>query len=306
MKQLKFLIVAIAMLFAVSGCGLLNHLSQNKPVNSGQHQPAPNDRPAQFRSIKPNHVVFVIEENHSRSEIIGNSNAPYINRLAHEGTHFSHSYAVEHPSQPNYLDLFSGTNHGVTSDSCPHTFSAPNLASELIAKHLSFGGYSEDLPSIGYTGCNNAPWWRPWGATYARKHSPWVNFTNVPASDNMPFQRFPTDFTKLPTVSFVIPNLKHDMHSGSVKAADTWLHKNIGPYVKWAKTHNSLLILTWDENDNTKGNHITTIFAGPMIRQGTYSKSINHFNVLRTVEDLYGLPYVGRSADVSPITGIWK
>src|SRR5436305_75805 len=79
---------------------------------------------------RPDHVVVVIEENHSYSEIIGSAAAPYINGLANQGALFTASYAVEHPSQPNYLDLFSGGNQGVTDDSCPHTFSTQNLGSE--------------------------------------------------------------------------------------------------------------------------------------------------------------------------------
>nr|WP_264176014.1 alkaline phosphatase family protein [Effusibacillus dendaii] len=126
---------------------------------------------------------------------------------------------MEHPSQPNYLDLFSGSNQGVTDDSCPHPFSAPNLAAELIQAKLTFGGYSEDLPTVGFTGCSSPNTRHP---TYARKHNPWVNFTNVPTDVNMPFTNFPKDFSHLPTVSFVIPNLDHDMHDGTIKQADNF------------------------------------------------------------------------------------
>ena len=63
---------------------------------------------------RPDHVVIVIEENHSYGEIIGSSFAPYINSLATRGALFTQSYAITHPSQPNYLDLFSGSNQGVS------------------------------------------------------------------------------------------------------------------------------------------------------------------------------------------------
>src|SRR5438093_309048 len=125
----------------------------------------------------PSHVVVVMEENHAYSEIIGSSSAPYINSLAQQGALMVKSFAIEHPSEPNYLDLFSGSNQGVTNDSVPHTFSTPNLGGELIRAGLTFGGYSDDLPSTGYTGCSSGK--------YVRRHSPWVNFTNVPAADNM-------------------------------------------------------------------------------------------------------------------------
>src|SRR5262249_32300698 len=110
----------------------------------------------------PDHVVVVIEENRSYSQIIGNSAAPYINQLAQAGALFTNSHAIEHPSQPNYLDLFSGSNQGVSGDpgisglgrngepSWP--FSTPNLAAQLRSHGKTFIGYSESLPSVGYTG----------------------------------------------------------------------------------------------------------------------------------------------------------
>src|SRR5262245_13815554 len=247
----------------------------------------------------PDHIVIVIEENHSFSEIIGNSSAPYINSLAQQGAVFTNSFAIEHPSEPNYLDLFSGSNQGVTSDACPvGPFSSANLGSLLIAAGKTFRGFSEGLPSAGSTVCTSG--------AYARKHNPWVNFSNVPTVSNQPFTSFPTDFTTLPTISFVIPNLNDDMHDGTIAQGDTWLKNHINAYVQFAKTHNSLLIVTWDEDDSSASNHIPTIFFGPMVKQGQFGETIDHFNVLRTLEDLYGLGRAGQSANVSPITDIWQ
>ena len=73
------------------------------------------------------HIVVVVEENHSSSEVVGNAGAPYLTGLAAGGASMTQSHAVGHPSQPNYLALFSGSTQGVTSDSCPHTCSAENL-----------------------------------------------------------------------------------------------------------------------------------------------------------------------------------
>ncbi|GAB3969631.1 hypothetical protein GCM10029978_041300 [Actinoallomurus acanthiterrae] len=246
---------------------------------------------------RPDHVVVVVMENHSYSEIVGNSSAPYITSLAGQGANFSQSFAVTHPSEPNYLELFSGSTQGVTDDSCPHTFSAANLGSELIGAGLTFTGYSENMPSDGYTGCTSG--------TYARKHNPWVNFTNVLAADNRTYTSFPTDYSTLPTVSFVVPNLCDDMHDCSVGTGDTWLKNNIDAYAQWAKTHNSLLVLTWDEDDSSQSNQIPTVMVGAGVTPGTYSEHITHDNVLRTIEDFYGLPYAGNSAGVSPITDVF-
>lgn len=246
----------------------------------------------------PDHVVIVIEENHSFSSIIGSSSAPFINSLAQQGALFTQSFAIEHPSEPNYLDLFSGSNQGVTDDSCPHTFSTENLGSELAAAGHTFTGFSEGLPSPGSTVCTSGE--------YARKHVPWVNFTNVPASANQPFTSFPTDFTTLPTVSIVVPDLLDDMHDGTIAMGDAWLQNNMNAYIQFAQAHNSLLIITWDEDDGSMTNQIPTIFLGPMVKQGQFAETINHFTVLRTIEDLYGLTHAGAAANATPITDIWQ
>ncbi|MCD1259689.1 acid phosphatase [Paenibacillus athensensis] len=258
-----------------------------KPLASGTDLP------------KPDHVVIVVEENHSFEKVIGSKAAPYINGLVQQGAFFTQSFAVAHPSQPNYLVLFSGSDQGIKDDSCGHTFKAANLASSLIQAQLTFGGYSEDLPETGSTACTHGQ--------YGRKHSPWVNFSNVPKETNMPLDSFPADdFSKLPTVSFVIPNLDNDMHDGSIRAADDWLKEHLDPYVQWAASHNSLLIVTWDEDDNSRNNHIPTLMAGPMVAIGSYDQRITHLNVLRTLEDMYGLPHAGKSGDAAAITGVWR
>ena len=247
----------------------------------------------------PAHVIIVMEENHSYSEVIGNSEAPYINSLAQSGALFTNSFAITHPSQPNYLDLFSGSNQGVTDDSCPHTFKGiANEESELIAKGLSFRGYAEGLPKKGSPVCVQSE--------YARKHVPWTNFTNDPGKYSLPFSSFPSDYSQLPTVSWVIPDLLDDMHDGTIAQADTWLNNNLSGFVTWAQNNNSLLIVTWDEDDGSEGNQIPTIFVGPMVKTGQYGESINHYNVLRTVEAMYRLKALGNSASAKPIKDVWQ
>src|SRR5439155_887271 len=265
--------------------------SPSAAANQGYRVPVANGLP------RPDHVVIVIEENHSYSEIIGSPAAPYINSLVAQGALFTQSYAITHPSQPNYLDIFSGFNQGVGDDSCPHYFTTDNLGLYLLNGSLTFAGYSEDLPSVGSTICTSG--------AYARKHAPWVNFTNIPTSTNLPYSYFPSDYTTLPTLSFVIPNLNDDMHDGTIQQGDSWLQQHLNAYVQWAVTHNSLLIMTFDEDDGSQGNRIATIFVGQMVVAGQYSEAINHFNLLRTLEDMYNLPYAGVSGNYQAITDVW-
>lgn len=253
----------------------------------------------------PDHVVIVILENHSYDQIINVAAAPYINALANDlsSALFTVSFGTTHPSQPNYLDLYSGCNQNVWDDSRPATFfKTENLGHQLISAGKTFATYSEDLPSVGFDGNSSG--------AYARKHNPAANWvgtdTNqIPATVNQPFTAFPTDFTQLPTLSLVIPNLDNDMHDGTITVGDTWVKNNLDAYVQWAKTHNSLFILTFDEDNDLALNHIATIFSGQMVKKGKYNESINHYKVLRTIQNMYGLSYTCNSATTSTITDCW-
>ena len=254
---------------------------------------------------------MVIEENHSRDEILGSgAPAPYIQSLANMGVDFIYYQAIEHPSQPNYLDLFSGDNQGTTdSDDYPSNtpFSTPNLGAQLRSAGLSFAGYSQGLPQVGslvetYSASDLNE--------YVHKHNPWANWQSdlpgpnqLPPQTNQPFTNFPTNFSLLPTVSFVVPDEQNDMHDGSIQQGDAWLRANLDRYYQWAQLHNSLLIVTWDEDDESTDNQIPTIFAGPMIRRGADAEAINHFSVLRTIEDMYGLSHIAQAANATTITG---
>lgn len=268
---------------------------------------------------KPSHVVVVVEENHGYDQIIGSENAPYINQLAREGTLFTNSEGVSHPSQPNYLALFSGSTQDVDGDRClmgKEPYTTPNLAAALLKGGHTFKGYSETLPQMGFLGCS---FQEKEGYNYARKHNPWADWqgdkeNGLPDSTNQPMTDFPTDFNKLPTVSFVIPNEGNDMHNidldgdtAATRRGDQWLEANFSGYVEWAKKNNSLLILTFDEDQ--KGsmlhNHIATIFVGPMVKQEKNSDRISHYSVLRTIEGMYHLPPSG-NANENAIGGIWK
>lgn len=303
------------------------------------------------------HIVVVIEENHSFGDIIGNSAAPNINALAASGANIinastdpqgntSGSHAVRHPSQPNYLELYSGSNQGTIQDGHPGTtdepfsspppFTTPNLGAALRNGGFSFATYSQTLPSVGFDGDSSGE--------YMRKHNPvtnWMNDINptanqYPSTLNQPFTTFqqiassPGGFANLPTVSFVVPDQTYDMHDGTIQQADDWLKQNvIDTYLPWAMTHNSLLVVTWDEDgDNTASNQIPTIFAGARVKPGNYTEAnlnannpdvattgpgiqtptgvaMNHWNVLSTIEDIYGLSHIGNSMNRLPVSDIF-
>ena len=253
------------------------------------------------------HVVVVIEENKDYSEVIGSGTPdPYINSLAAQGMLFTNSHAITHPSQPNYLDLYSGSDQGVLGDVCdPNApYQGPDLGGQLLSAKFTFAGYSENLPSAGSTACTDS------SGLYARKHAPWAVFADTNgASTNLPYSSFPTTsagYSTLPTVSIIAPNLQDDMHDGTIQQGDSWLQQNLDGYAQWAKTNNSLLIVTWDEGETSGTNQIATIFVGQHVQVGTNNASISHYNVLRTLEDMYGLPPANNAANATDITGVWS
>jgi phosphatidylinositol-3-phosphatase len=260
----------------------------------------------------PDHIVVAILENHSYSQLIGSPAAPFINSLAEDtfSALFTDSHAIVYPSQPNYLILYSGSTQGVTNNLVPpgSPFTTANLGRQLNDAGKSFAIYSEDLPEAGYNGDSSG--------YYVRKHNPVANWmgegkNQVPAATSQPLTAFPSeDFTLLPTVCFVVPNQMNNMHNGfdpeRITTGDDWLSNNLGDYIQWAKENNSLFILTFDEDDRSPGNHILTVFTGQRVKAGEYSSRIDHYSVLNTIENMYGLEYLGDSATHTIITDCWK
>ncbi|MEO8088061.1 MAG: fibronectin type III domain-containing protein, partial [Bacteroidota bacterium] len=253
----------------------------------------------------PDHVVILIEENHGYTQVMGSGSAPYINALASDAmsTSFTQMYGVEHPSQPNYLDIFSGGNQGITNNNLPSShFTTANLARELINAGRTFISYSQSLPGAGSDVATSGK--------YARKHNPIANWMGTGANQvsstlNQPFTAFPSNYSNLPTVSYVVPDMDYDMHDGSISTGDTWFHNNLDGYVQWAKTHNSLFIIVFDEDNGSYNNRIPCIFTGPMVKSGTVATTYNLHNMLRTIEDMYGTTHAGNAANVSAMQGCW-
>lgn len=269
---------------------------------------------------RPDHIIIVIEENHGYNQVVGSDNAPYINELIKSGALFTNSHGITHPSQPNYLVLFSGNIQGVKNDDCLQNktpFTTANLGASLLQNGFTFKGYAQTMPSEGYTGCQYKISTLTKKDLYSRKHVPWTNWqgsdtNNFPDSLSLPMTKFPDNYNTLPAVSFVIPDLDNDMHNigkpgkaAAIKRGDSWLKENLGNYIKWAQQHNSLFILTFDEDDFTRKNQIPTLFAGPMVKPGTYSEKINHYNIFNTIEAMYGL-LADSSKSNTIIRDIWK
>jgi len=296
-------VIALVAAGTVAACGSVAPVASESPPATPPSVPAAQPTSSSSATGKPavprpDHLVVVIFENKDVTSQTATT-APFLSSVAAGAAKFTNSRAITHPSQPNYLALFSGSTQGVTTDDCLTPFhDRPNLGAQLAAAGYSFTGYSEDLPTVGFQGCPHAG--------YAAKHNPWVHFDNVPAAANQPYSAFPRQFGDLPSVAFVVPNLCHDMHDCGANVGDQWARANLGPYLDWATTHRSVLLITYDENDGRTGNKILTVVAGAGVRPGTYPEAVDHYRILRTIEAMFGLPPIGAAAGTSPITDIWQ
>jgi PKD repeat protein len=256
--------------------------------------PTPSPSPSPSSSI-PNydHIVQIVMENHSYSEIVGNSAAPYINSLISRGALATNYVNPAHPSLPNYMELTAGQIGSCTDDFLTNQCSMPGvgLADRVEASGRTWKGYME---SMG-TACNLNP-----GGTYAAHHNPWIYFDDIRTNatrcntHDVDYTSWATDragASTTPNYVWITPNLCDDMHDCSVGQGDTWLSQNVPAILSSPAftTQHSLLILTWDEG--SADDQITTIFMGYDVTAGTRSAtSYDHYSLLKTIETAWSLP----------------
>jgi len=242
------------------------------------------------------HIVIVFEENKNYTQVVTDSNMA---EFESRGASFTSFYGITHPSQPNYIGFFSGDLQGVT-DNLDHDLNVENLSTLLKNSGYTHISYAEGLPYPGFRGSTSG--------FYARKHNPAASFTNIPDSEIQPFTSFPTDFSKLPALSIVIPDLNNDMHDGTVSTGGIWLKNNLDQYAQWAMTHNSLLIITFDECDvayQVDVAQIYTVIIGEHVKPRKYNNHFNHYSLLAFIEDNWMLPRMGQAVNAEAVSGEW-
>jgi len=263
--------------------------------------------PAHARENVPSfrHVVIVLFENKETSSVIGTAQAPTFTAMAKRYAALTEYYGVSHPSLPNYLALVAGSTFGIHSDCTGCEVSARNLADTLAAAHRTWKLYAEGLPRAGFTGAG--------AGRYAKKHAPFLYFRDVVTSRKrlrrvVPFAQLRRDLSAhaVPSFSFVVPDLCHSMHDCSVGTGDAWLRRLLPPLLRLP---NTAVFVVFDEGstDLRSGGHVPAFVAGTAVEpHSQFAADTDHYGLLRTVEDAWGLPLLGRSADATPITGIWR
>lgn len=251
------------------------------------------------------HVIVVVMENQSYAVAKA---APTIASMVASGASFAHFYSIVHPSQPNYFALWSGDTQGIVDDSCPppgSPFDSENLGHACAARGLSWHSYSENLPEPGSTVCDQDS--TDAGFLYSRKHAPWVSFSNVDPAYEMPYTQLAQDIASnaLPNLAFVTPNNCHNGHDCPLDSADAWLSHEM-PQMLSAVGPNGLVVLTWDEDNDSSGNQILTVLQGPLVKPGVVSQRFaNLYTLLNTICVGLNLDPMGAAAAERPITDVW-
>jgi hypothetical protein len=280
------------------------------PTESATATPSPSATPTSGSHIPPfSHIFTIIMENEAYEQIIGNTrSAPYINSLAQQYGLAANYYGVTHPSLPNYISHIGGDTFGIYNDCTDCFVNAPNLVDQLESAGKSWKAYMEDMPSPCFIG--------DWGTLYRQKHNPFIYFDDIRlnaarCNKIVPFTQFATDLqaNTLPDYVWITPNMCHDIHDCPLADGDAWLQTWVAKILASpAWQQNGALFITWDEgraSDNSgccqyaSGGHVLTLVLSPLGKPAYQSSAAyTHYSLLRTIEDAWGMPALGKAGCV--------
>ncbi|HEX6392509.1 MAG TPA: alkaline phosphatase family protein [Acidimicrobiales bacterium] len=296
-------------------------------------------RPAAASSFpRYDHVFTIILENQTLTSLINNPAAPELNALANDYGLATNYTGVGDPSEPNYVGMLAGSTFGLSDDNPyfwpGHTQNAQNLMSQLEAAGKTWKGYLGGLPYAGYKGycypekCIGIPDSDP---LYASKHNGIVNFANLQAPAELakmtPMQQLSADLAsgQVPNLSYIVPDMCHDMHgappycvdSGNGKSVeDTWLTATgdafVGQVVNeitsssvWT-TGNTAIDITFDEGSSATSKTANIVVTNHGPRGVKDNTSYNHYNLLASLQQAFGLGCLLNSCGAKPMTPLFQ
>jgi len=265
-----------------AGTAARSHRALRRPLAHGRH------------AIR--HVVWVLMENQDYSSVIGSGDAPYINRLARTYGLATRYSAISHPSLPNYVALTSGGTQGISDDSDPssHRLGAPSIFGQLP------GGASRSLEQGMPSACATGD-----SGEYAVRHNPEAYYAKLHGEcrrSDVPLSGRPDLSARF---TFVTPNLVNDMHDGSVGDGNRFLQRFVPELLatQQYRARDTAIFIVWDENAGASGNRVPCIVISPFTHGVSDSRSYSHYSLLRTTEEVLGLPLLGRADSAHSMVG---
>jgi hypothetical protein len=274
-------------------------------------------------------VLIIVLENVDYERAIQD---PSLAALAAQGASFTNFHALFHPSYPNYLAMIAGTDYGIhrrgsflgdKQVNFPNDAAHKTIADRMIAAGLDFKQYAEELPDGACPWDISGQHIADRRGNYVRRHVPFLSFRAIQEkwcdrvirvdsskSDNF----FVRDAKQgLVAYSFYTPNMNHDGHDTTAEVAGGWVKKFLDESFREKLRKGTLVVITFDESGGNEDNRVFTLLLGDMVKPANQQdpaalgKRYNHFSVLRTIEDNFGLePLTGNDREAAPITGIWK
>jgi hypothetical protein len=103
----------------------------------------------------------------------------------------------------------------------------------------------------------------------------------------------------------------HDLcagHKDAVRSFDGFLAREVPKIEASPAFADGTLIITWDEGGDPpqQPEHVLTVVSGPHVSPGTFAGRYDHYSLLRTLEDGFGLPALRHARTAHPFAGIWK
>lgn len=284
LRWLAVTLIALVTALVVGACGAAAHRFP------AQRTPSPRLR---VGGAPVAHIAVIVLENEEFGQIIGSRQAPFLNALARRYGLASESFAITHPSLPNYLALTGGSTFGITSDCDSCTAPGGGLAGQLTSAGISWSAYMEDLPHPCFLGAG--------AGEYAKKHDPFAYYRTLASEPALCKRIVPlralaaAERSKtLPRFAWITPNLCNDMHDCAPAIGDRFLSGLVPPLLR-ALGPRGLLLITFDEGTTddgccrlAAGGHIATILAGGLVRpHSRLTVPVDHYSVLQAIEDLF-------------------
>ncbi|MEO7351142.1 MAG: alkaline phosphatase family protein [Marmoricola sp.] len=267
-------------------------------AHGARHRVAgPTQLPVRRAPPAPTKVLVIIEENHSYAQM--RTGMPFLAKLSNTYGYARHWTALSHPSEPNYLAIAGGSTFGIRDDKAPAAHkrdigSAVSVFDQAFAVGKTASTYAESMPRNCHVydypdRANGIP-------KYAVRHNPWVYFPSgrtLCLTHDLALPHFAKDAADntLPNVGFLIPNLDHDAHDGSLSSADTWLKKQLTPVLrsKDFASRKLVVVVTADEDNRKSGNTVLTSVITPGVAHKVVDTPLTHYSLTRYIANVLGV-----------------
>lgn len=268
--------------------------------------------PVGASSPAPTKMLVVVEENKTYEQVLGSGRAPYLDALAEtfgNARAMNAGYPTRCPSLAAYVILTSGEDHGICDNRPPAAHALPG--DSVFARAAAGGGewrlYGEGMPQP----CSLVD---SADRRFVVRHAPaayYVDLREQCRSWSIPAGTLQSGVLRedvaagrLPELSFVIPDICHDMHGGSdcsarddVRAGDDWLREWLptvfdGPDYR---AGDLVVVITWDEGSRAS-NHTPTVVVSPRTDGVEVDRPTTLCGLLATMSEVLAIEPMGCAA----------